>query len=153
MLKTYSYTGRAMVTLTDDEIKNLQSLNGYDLTLEVAKISAKYGISEAEITAMTSQKAPAGYNSAGDYDPSPETTHPNPPDIQTNYKDYSSSAQVLDKSNFRFEYDPTPGVAQRRQNVDQAIMCPGCGVPLGIPSIRPIKVRCPQCLQETTFSS
>ena len=41
----------------------------------------------------------------------------------------------------------------RRQNVDQAIMCPGCGVALGIPAVRPIKVTCPQCMQETTFSS
>mgnify|MGYP001263867155 CR=1 FL=1 len=142
-----------MVTLSDDEIKNLQSLNGYDLTLEIAKLSAKYGATEAEIMTVTSQNTPAGYNSDGDYDPSPKNPPSRIPDVDNNYKDYTTPASVLDKSNFRFEYDPTPGVAERRQNIDQAIMCPGCGVALGIPAIRPIKITCPQCLQETTFSS
>jgi hypothetical protein len=63
-----------------------------------------------------------------------------------------SSATLLDKSNFRFEYDPSQEAATRRSAVAQAILCPGCGVALGIPDIRPIKVTCPQCLQETLFN-
>ena len=55
------------------------------------------------------------------------------------------------QSNHRFEYDPSPDASQRRQQVSQAINCPGCGAALGIPSIRPIKVTCPQCYQENTF--
>jgi len=51
----------------------------------------------------------------------------------------------------RFEYDPSPDASQRRQQVSQAITCPSCGAALGIPAIRPIKVACPQCLQEHTF--
>lgn len=62
-----------------------------------------------------------------------------------------SSAPVIEKSNFRFEYDPTSEAAQRRESVRQAILCPGCGVALGIPEIRPIKVTCPQCLLESLF--
>ncbi|MDB2333601.1 CBS domain-containing protein [Candidatus Poseidoniales archaeon] len=48
----------------------------------------------------------------------------------------------------RFKYDPTDGAKERRSQVDQAILCPACGVALGIPSQRPIKVTCPQCLHE-----
>jgi hypothetical protein len=54
-------------------------------------------------------------------------------------------------SNYRFEYDPSQDASQRRQEVSQAINCPGCGAALGIPAIRPIKVTCPQCQLESTF--
>ena len=54
-------------------------------------------------------------------------------------------------SNYRFEYDPSQDASQRRQQVSQAINCPGCGAALGIPAIRPIKVSCPQCQLESTF--
>ena len=141
-----------MMTLEAGDMALLRSLNGYDLSLEVAKMSTKYGIPEANIMAMLTPQSAQGYTQSGEYDPSPQAMS-NVPVVDNNYKDYTSSAQVIDKSSFRFEYDPTPGVSQRRQNVDQAIMCPGCGVALGIPSVRPIKVTCPQCLQETTFSS
>jgi hypothetical protein len=115
-------------------------------------MATKYGIPETNIMSMLSTKDSPGYTQTGEYDPSPQTMS-NVPVMDNNYKDYTSSAQLIDKSRFRFEYDPTPGVSQRRQNVDQAIMCPGCGVALGIPAVRPIKVTCPQCMQETTFSS
>jgi hypothetical protein len=141
-----------MLTLSPEDMAILRSLNGYDLTLEVSKMSTKYGLSGEQIMASLTQNGVAGYSASGEYDPTPKNIAA-PPALENNYKDYSSSAQVLDKSKFRFEYDPTPGVEQRRQKVDQAIMCPGCGVPLGIPAIRPIKVRCPQCIQETTFTS
>ena len=141
-----------MMTLEASDMALLRSLSGYELSLEIAKMSTKYGIPENNIMAMLSIKDSPGYSPTGDYDPSPQAIS-NAPVVDNNYKDYTSSAQTIDKSRFRFEYDPTPGVSQRRQNVDQAIMCPGCGVTLGIPAVRPIKVTCPQCMQETTFSS
>ena len=51
-----------------------------------------------------------------------------------------------------FDYDPTSGAKDRRTQVDQAIVCPGCGVALGIPSRRPIKIKCPQCMHESIFN-
>lgn len=141
-----------MMSLEASDMAILRSLSGYELSLEVTKMSTKYGLPEATITAMLPSQNSTEPNRFEDYDPSPKATH-NPPLVDNNYKDYTSSAQVVNKSNFRFEYDPTPGASQRRQNIDQAIMCPSCGVALGIPAIRPIKVTCPQCLQETTFTS
>lgn len=140
------------MTLEASDMTLLRSLSGSDLALEVANMSSKYGIPEATIMAMLPSQKNSQYLQFGDYDPSPQAT-PNVPVIDTNYKDNTTPSQVMDKSNFRFEYDPTPGVSQRRQNIDQAILCPSCGVALGIPAIRPIKVTCPQCMQETTFNS
>ena len=140
-----------MMTLEASDMAILRSLSGYDLSLEVAKMATKYGLPEATIMAMLPSQNPPGYDE-GEYDPSPQANS-NTPVVDNNYKDYTTPAQVMDKSNFRFEYDPTPGVSQRRQNVDQAILCPECGVALGIPAIRPIKVTCPQCLLESTFTS
>ena len=141
-----------MMTLEASDMAMLRSLSGYDLSLEVAKMATKYGLSEATIMVMLPSQNPPGYSQGGEYDPSPQANS-NTPIVDNNYKDYTTPAQVMDKSNFRFEYDPTPGVSQRRQNVDQAILCPGCGVALGIPAIRPIKVTCPQCMLESTFTS
>ena len=141
-----------MMTLEASDMALLRSLSGSDLVLEVANMSTKYGIPEATIMAMLPPQQNSDHLQFADYDPSPQAT-PNAPVVDTNYKDYTTPSQVMDKSNFRFEYDPTPGVSQRRQNIDQAILCPSCGVALGIPAIRPIKVTCPQCMQETTFNS
>ena len=151
-IKSYPDLANFMVTLAPDDMQILRSLSGYDLTLEIAKMSTKYGITKNEILSMITESPNSGYNSAGEYDPTPQSVR-SAPNLDSDYKDYNSAARVIDKSSFRFEYDPTPGVGERREKVDQAILCPGCGVALGIPSIRPIKVTCPQCLQETTFSS
>ena len=139
-----------MMTLESSDMAILRSLSGYELSLEVAKMVTKYGLPEATIMAMLPSQSTPVYSQVGEYDPSPQA---NAPIVDNNYKDYTTPAQVMNKSNFRFEYDPTPGVSQRRQNVDQAILCPGCGVALGIPAIRPIKVTCPQCMLESTFDS
>jgi len=63
-------------------------------------------------------------------------------------------AQTLpDASRYRMGYDPTREGLGRQDMVQQAILCPACHAPLGIPSIRPILVTCPQCLTETNFTA
>ena len=114
MLKTYSSIGLLMMTLEASDMALLRSLSGYDLSLEVAKMATKYGIPETNIMSMLSTQGSPGYTQTGEYDPSPQTMS-NVPVVDNNYKDYTSSAQLIDKSRFRFEYDPTPGVSQRRQ--------------------------------------
>lgn len=60
--------------------------------------------------------------------------------------------QFIDVNNLRFQYDPTEGTKERRAQIAQSILCPACGVALGIPEQRPIKVTCPQCLHVANFS-
>ncbi len=141
-----------MADVPEHEISALRALSGYEQMLGMDRITKQYGITEAELLARLQ---PAGHNQQQGTPIIPQVhdgnTAPFIPDLKEAVE-LPSSATLLDKSNFRFEYDPSQEAAQRRSAVAQAILCPGCGVALGIPDIRPIKVTCPQCLQETLFN-
>ena len=64
----------------------------------------------------------------------------------------NTNPQYAAHQTLRFAYDPTEDAAKRRREVTQAVSCPSCGAGLGIPSTRPIKVTCPQCLHEALFN-
>ena len=123
-----------MTTISPDEYDLLMSLSGYELNLQATNIGKKYGISANQVIGMLPNQSPHQQHSH-------QTGNSHSP-INTN---------ISVQPNHRFEYDPSPDASQRRQQVSQAINCPGCGAALGIPSIRPIKVTCPQCFQENTF--
>lgn len=125
-----------MADLPEHEISALRSLVGYEQILEIERIAKQYGMSSQEVSSLLTGVA--------------QGNQPFTPDIKESPA-IPSSATVLEKSNFRYEYDPTPEAAHRRQSVSQAILCPGCGVTLGIPDVRPIKVTCPECLLESVF--
>ena len=164
-----------MAGVPEHEIAALRILSGYDQMLEISRVTKQYDVTEAELmeelnsVAQPSQSSmlgkpappplgkPAPPPLGKPAPPSPDTlsasaTAPFTPDVKE-APILPSTATMLDKSNFRFEYDPSQEAAQRRATVAQAILCPGCGVALGIPDVRPIKVTCPQCLQETVFSA
>jgi len=141
-----------MADVPEHEISALRALSGYEQMLGMDRITKQYGITEAELLARL-QPAGQGQQQGA---PIVAVNHdanaaPFIPDLKE-APALPSSATLLDKSNFRFEYDPSQEAAARRSAVAQAILCPGCGVALGIPDIRPIKVTCPQCLQETLFN-
>ena len=123
-----------MTIISPDEYTLLMSISGYELNLQATNIGKKYGLSANQIIAML----------------------PNQPSSQQQTNPDTGLQQLIStnlppQSSHRFEYDPSPDASQRRQQVSQAINCPGCGAALGIPSIRPIKVTCPQCFQENIF--
>ncbi|MDG1533142.1 MAG: hypothetical protein P8Q35_01675 [Candidatus Thalassarchaeaceae archaeon] len=68
-------------------------------------------------------------------------------------KTEDSPTFIEDSSKFRFGYDPSHEGKKRQEQVSQAILCPSCSAPLGIPQIRPINVTCPACGVETTFEN
>ena len=142
-----------MADVPEHEISALRALSGYDQMLGIDRITKQYGITEAELlthlqpaTHVQQQGSPIVPGN------SDANTTPFIPDLKE-APTIPSTATLLDKSNFRFEYDPSQEAAQRRSAVAQAILCPSCGVALGIPDVRPIKVTCPQCLQETMFNA
>ena len=123
-----------MTIISPDEYTLLMSISGYELNLQATNIGKKYGLSANQIIAMLPNQPPSQQQSnVGAGLQQPVNTNPAP------------------QFSHRFEYDPSPDASQRRQQVSQAINCPSCGAALGIPSIRPIKVTCPQCFQENTF--
>jgi hypothetical protein len=147
------------------ELTALASLSGYDKMLQMDQLVRQYGIDESEVQRQLvalSKSIPVapsdGYNATAEYDPSGgrghlSQNHKEDPFAAINSQQNTSSPQLIEKNNLHFEYDPTEGVKQRRAQIDQAILCPACGVRLGIPSTRPIKVTCPQCLHEATFTA
>jgi len=154
-----------MSTIPASELTVLASLSGYEQMLQIDQLARQYGIDEGEvkqqlaaISVQSANEAPSGYNAAGEYDPSAgrslvsQQHKENPFDSEISHPS-TSSPQIIEKVNLHYQYDPTEGAKQRRAQVDQAILCPACGVRLGIPSTRPIKVTCPQCLHEETFTA
>jgi hypothetical protein len=140
-----------MAGVPEHVLAALRALSGYEQMLEMDRIVGQFGISEAELLALLQPNgagtvpAPAQtqpYNPSAPFVPGVKEAPTLPPPVA-----------VLDKSKLRFEYDPSQEAAQRRASIAQAIACPGCGAALGIPDVRPIKVICPQCLQETVFGA
>ena len=164
-----------MAGVPEHEISALRILSGYDQMLEISRVTKQYDVTEAELMeALNSVAQPSQSSMLGKpappplgkpappplgkpAPPSPDTlsasaTAPFTPDVKE-APSLPATATMLDKSNFRFDYDPSQEATQRRAAVAQAILCPGCGVALGIPDVRPIKVTCPQCLQESLFNA
>ena len=133
-----------MTSVPDSVLQSLTALTGRDRVLEIDRIAASYGVTATWIEQQITPQSETiqAQNDPSQFAPSTKET-PNLP----------SSPSLIDKQNFRFEYDPSAEAAQRRERVEQAILCPSCGAALGIPSVRPIKVTCPQCLQETIFQT
>lgn len=140
-----------MAGVPEHVLAALRALSGYEQMLEMDRIMGQFGISEAELLVLLQPNgvgtvpAPAQtqpYNPSAPFVPGVKEAPTLPPPVA-----------VLDKSKLRFEYDPSQEAAQRRASIAQAIACPGCGAALGIPDVRPIKVICPQCLQETVFGA
>ena len=119
-----------MTIISPSEYDLLMSLTGQEQSLRASNIGKKYGLSSNQILSMLPRRSTSSVT-----DSTPTST----------------TLNLATAANHRFEYDPSPDASQRRENISHAVSCPGCGAALGIPSIRPIKVTCPQCLQEHTF--
>ena len=139
-----------MVEIPQHELTNLASMDGYEQMLEIDRLCKIYQTDESTIRALiTSSGTQTSATPIGSTDPSSwDTTYKDVPDVSAS----SSRATLVDKQQFRFEYDPSRDAAERREQVAQAILCSACGVALGIPDIRPIKVTCPSCMFEVTYT-
>ena len=127
-----------MTIISPDEYTLLMSLSGNEQNLQAANIGKKYGLGAGRILNMLPNQVKSSVSQSSEISPNNQAT------VDTN---------ISVQNRHRFEYDPSPDASQRRQQVSQAITCPSCGAALGIPAIRPIKVTCPQCLEEHTFQS
>ena len=138
-----------MSPILHGELTALKSMDGYDQMLEIDRLCRVYNTDEATVRAAMAQ---LGTTTAPDQPTKPtwDTSHKELPSIEPSGS--PSTPTLVDKGQFRFEYDPTREAANRREQVNQAILCSACGVALGIPDIRPIKVTCPACLFETTYT-
>ena len=131
-----------MSSISAQDLQRLAGLQGYDLTLEVDALARKYAMSSDEIMSILRSSSQSQQPSQQPFEPVASKTVPQLP----------NQPKQISMEGLHFDYDPTSGAKDRRAQVDQAIMCPGCGVALGIPSRRPIKIKCPQCMYESVFN-
>jgi hypothetical protein len=131
-----------MSSISPQDLQRLAGLQGYDLTLEIDALARKYAMSADEIMSILRSASQPQQPSQQPFEPVASKTVPQLP----------NQPKHISMEGLHFDYDPTSGAKDRRTQVDQAIMCPGCGVALGIPSRRPIKIKCPQCMYESVFN-
>ena len=131
-----------MSSVSPQDLQRLAGLQGYDLTLEIDALARKYAMSADEIMSILRSASQPQQPSQQPFEPVASKTVPQLP----------NQPKQISMEGLHFDYDPTSGAEDRRTQVDQAIMCPGCGVALGIPSRRPIKIKCPQCMYESIFN-
>lgn len=140
-----------MGKVPEHELVAVRNMTGYDQMLEIDRLCKTYGVDEATLQALLSASGASGATAPPPSAQSWDTSHKDVPGL--GQAGPPAAPTVVDKRQFRFEYDPSREAAERREQVSQAILCSACGVALGIPDVRPIKVTCPACLFETTYTN
>ncbi len=143
------------MALPTDVLARLASLSGYDQMLEMDAASRTHGIGLAEIESQiaaykAAATAPVTTTSEAEFTP---VSHKEVVDIGP-AQPLNTAPNFIDKPDqYRMKYDPSVQGQSNQAQVNQAIICPACSAPLGIPDVRPIKVTCPQCMYEAVFQS
>ncbi len=142
-------------------------MDGYDRMLALDKIAREHGIEVEQLSVELQEFTQRGATAAAvvshplsDEDDFDNPTAPknlddlNSPSEQSSQHIAATSPRYIDDSStLRMRYDPSVEGGQRQSGVTQAILCPTCSAPLGIPSTRPIKITCPNCATESLFEN
>jgi hypothetical protein len=128
--------------LPTDVLAKLDAMDEYDRMLAYDRIGRDHRMSAAEVEAQFNAWKSGG--SISSTFASPESAPSAPSGQSANY--------IQDASRYRPAYDPSREGRNRQSQIEQAVMCPLCHSALGIPATRPIKVTCPSCLAESTFT-
>ena len=144
------------MALPADVLARLASLSGYDQMLEMDAISRNHGIGLAEIEAQlasfkTNPSSSPQSPSNGLTDGFEPVAYKEVVDLDTAQPIQTGPQYIDNPDQYRMKYNPSQTGQSNQSQVRQAIICPACSSPLGIPDIRPIKVTCPQCMQESVF--
>ena len=130
--------------LPAEALAKLDAMDDYDRMLAYSRFGSDYRMSAAEVEAQYNAWK-RGENVA----PSTLTNT----DVGPAAPSGQSANYIQDASKYRATYDPSREGKTRQSQIEQAVMCPACNSALGIPSVRPIKVTCPSCMTETTFTA
>ena len=130
--------------LSSEALAKLDAMDDYDRMLAFGRVGSDYRMSAAEVEAQ--------YNAWKNGESvTPSTFSRN--DAGATPVSGQSANYIQDASRYRATYDPSREGKTRQSQIEQAVMCPACNSALGIPSVRPIKVTCPNCMVETTFTT
>lgn len=139
-----------MASIPTNELEVLSKMDDYDKMLAMDRVSRKYGVSVANIEKQLSALKNGKMNESIVSD-NFSVPSKNNMSLTSDGQEKNSPTYLQNANKFRMKYDPSEQSMARQAQVNQAILCPDCSAPLGIPSIRPIKINCPNCLQEFTF--
>lgn len=137
-----------MGQLSATELGKLAAMDEYDKMLAIDLISRQHGISVEDIERqiLAYQKGEISTPIVVEQEEEERFSEP----IQTGA---GSPTYINNPQQFRAKYDPSHDGQRRKNEIEQAILCPQCNSPLGIPSTRPIKVKCPNCDGEHVFTN
>ena len=145
------------MALPADVLSRLASLSGYDLMLEMDTISRTHNTGLAEIESQLAAFKQAATAQPVQQDDFVEDfvpgAHKDVVDLDQAQPLQTGPQYIDNPDQYRLKYDPSQQGQSNQSQVKQAIICPACSAPLGIPDVRPIKVTCPQCMHETVFNS
>tara|TARA_B110001452_G_scaffold264314_1_gene267130 strand:+ start:2464 stop:2904 length:441 start_codon:yes stop_codon:yes gene_type:complete len=145
------------MALPADVLSRLASLSGYDQMLEMDTISRNHGVGLAEIEVQlaafkTAAAAPSHQPSSNELtEQFVPVAHKGVVDLDTAQPIQTGPQYIDNPDQYRMKYNPSQTGQSNQSRVRQAIICPACSSPLGIPDIRPIKVTCPQCMHDAVF--
>ena len=139
-----------MGDVPDSVIARLNSMDGYEQMLEIDRITVEHGVTEGELMRLM-EAAKGSTPSSPIADPSYSRSKSVDYDLEPTPSPSNKPEALQNAQRFRMGYDPSEGARARQSQVEQAIVCSACRSPLGIPSIRPIKVTCPSCMYESVF--
>ena len=140
-----------MAQLSDTVLNELNKMDEYDRLLALDRIARENNLTVDQVKEQlrahqqggTSAISNPGYEEM--ITPQSQTEEATTTGQQPNY--------LQDAHRYRVRYGPSHDGQSRQADVEQAILCPHCGAPLGIPAIRPIKVTCPNCMNEAMFEN
>ena len=140
--------GEYMAMVPAELISQLAAMNEYERLLAADAASKNLGIKLDDLMNMIDSHLKGGAQ------PDSTFTHLDsaPQEQQTEAPKQQNAAHHLqDAHRYRMKYNPSAESTSRSKEITDAIVCPHCKAPLGIPSVRPIKVNCPNCMNESTF--
>lgn len=134
-------------------LQQFVGMSDYERTLAIDRASRELGLSKSEILLQLDEFQKGQVKPTNS--PTPTRSQPTRESIFSRQEaEKEGSPRFLENTHkYRFTYDPSHTGKKRQSEVDQAIACPHCNAALGIPSIRPISVKCPACMTESTFEN
>ena len=139
-----------MVALPDGLLGKLAQLSGYDLILEMDKVSRETGITTSEIEAQIARFKMGG----SQQEPIIPAEVQEEAILHFDSNSVGRSPKFIQQpQQYRMKYNPASEAKEKQMQVKQAILCESCGSPLGIPDIRPIEIKCPSCGQTEIYTA
>jgi hypothetical protein len=143
-----THIGGYMAMVPAELIAQLAAMDEYERLLAADAASKSLGVKLDDLMNMIDSHLKGGTqadSTFGHLDSAPQEQQTEAPQQQ------NAAHHLQDAHRYRMKYNPSTESTSRSKEITDAIACPHCNAPLGIPSIRPIKVNCPKCMNESTF--